>query len=299
MRIQKKQMKGFLLVMAASALYGLSPLFITSLSENGAHFSNVMFYKGGISALELALISRLSHKRMRLTRRENRYTMLLGALRGLTCFFLFGAYEWITTGLATSIHFTFPLFVMLISVLVFRVKPQASGIVSLIMTLTGIALFAWNASGNAASGWGILFAIISAVMYATYLVALDRCDIGRIPPMVYAMYEMAYTAVFALVTSTMIGKMSFTLTPTGWLVAIAGATLTATCVIMMKIGIKEIDAQKASILCVLEPIVSVVAGALVIHEIVTMKTAVGVALVIGATVVTVLMSGKQETSDIP
>jgi len=105
--------------------------------------------------------------------------------------------------------------------------------------------------------------------------------------------------VFALVTSTMIGKMSFTLTPTGWLVAIAGATLTATCVIMMKIGIKEIDAQKASILCVLEPIVSVVAGALVIHEIVTMKTAVGVALVIGATVVTVLMSGKQETSDIP
>ena len=56
MRMQREQTEGFLLVMAASALYGLSPLFITSLSANGAHFSNVMFFKGGISALELAAL---------------------------------------------------------------------------------------------------------------------------------------------------------------------------------------------------------------------------------------------------
>lgn len=291
--MHRKQTEGFLLVMAASALYGLSPLFITSLSENGAHFSNVMFFKGGISALELALLSGLSRQRMRLTRKENRDAMLLGALRGLTCFFLFGSYEWITTGLATSIHFTFPLFVMLLGLLLFHGKPQAGGLLSLIMTLTGIALFVWNASGSSASGLGIVFAIVSAVMYAAYLVALDKCEIERIPPMVYAMYEMAYSAVFALISSTMIGKMRFTLTPTGWLVAWLGATLTAACVIMMKIGVKRIDAQQASILCVLEPIVSVIAGALVMHEIITLKLAVGIVLIIGASIVTVTTAGKR------
>ncbi len=181
---------------------------------------------------------------------------------------------------------------MLLGLFLFHGKPHASGVVSLIMTLTGIALFIWNASGSSASGLGILFAIISAVMYAAYLIALDKCEIEQIPPMVYAMYEMAYSAVFALISSTMIGKMRFVLTPTGWLVAWLGATLTAACVIMMKIGVKRIDAQQASILCVLEPIVSVIAGALVMHEIITLKTAVGIMLIIGASIITLTMTGK-------
>ena len=44
----------------------------------------------------------------------------------------------------------------------------------------------------------------------------------------------------------------------------------------------RISAQEASILCVLEPIVSLVAGALILHEIISVKAAVGSALIIGA-----------------
>lgn len=54
----------------------------------------------------------------------------------------------------------------------------------------------------------------------------------------------------------------------------------------MKAGETRISAQQASILCVLEPIVSVLAGVLII----SIKVAIGSALVIGATLVTCFQS---------
>ena len=58
----------------------------------------------------------------------------------------------------------------------------------------------------------------------------------------------------------------------------------------MKAGVARISAQQASILCVLEPIVSVLAGVLILHEIISIKVAIGSVLVIGATLVTCFRS---------
>lgn len=54
----------------------------------------------------------------------------------------------------------------------------------------------------------------------------------------------------------------------------------------MKAGVTRISAQPAPILCVLEPIVRVLAGVLILHEMISIKVAIGSALVIGATLVT-------------
>ena len=79
--MKKERVLGLLFVMASSALYGLSPLVVTSLTECGAHYSSIMLFKGGIAAAELALISLLTGQRMRLSRVENRSMILMGLLR--------------------------------------------------------------------------------------------------------------------------------------------------------------------------------------------------------------------------
>lgn len=53
----------------------------------------------------------------------------------------------------------------------------------------------------------------------------------------------------------------------------------------MKAGVTRISAQPAPILCVLEPIVRVLAGVLILHEMISIKVAIGSVLVIGATLV--------------
>ena len=58
----------------------------------------------------------------------------------------------------------------------------------------------------------------------------------------------------------------------------------------MKAGVTRISAQPAPILCVLEPIVRVLAGVLILHETISIKVAIGSALVIGATLVTCFQS---------
>lgn len=70
------------------------------------------------------------------------------------------------------------------------------------------------------------------------------------------------------------GRLHVQLTAKGWLLAVLGATMLAACVILIKAGMNRISAQEASILCVLEPIVSLVAGALILHEIISVKAAV-------------------------
>lgn len=284
--MRKQRLMGLLFVMASSALYGLSPLIVTSLTECGAHYSNIMFFKGSIAAIELAVISRITKQRTRLSHTETKSMILMGGLRAATCFFLFGSYEWMATSLATSIHFTFPLFVTLICVIFFHDSIGLLEAFGLFMTMGGIGLFIWNAGNSHASGIGIVFAIASALLYAMYLVALKKCPTSEITPTVFSMYEMAFAAVFALICSALLGKMHFALTKEGWMIAAIGATLTACCVIFMKAGMSRISAQTASILCVLEPIVSIIAGVLIMHEVVSLKTAVGSALVIGATLVT-------------
>lgn len=286
----KPALLGMLFVVASSALYGLSPLIVTSLTDCGAHYSNIMFYKGAPAAVELAVISLMTHQRIRLTRIENRSMILVSFFRAATCFFLFGSYEWLATGLATSIHFTFPAFVTLLCLVLFRERIGHSEGISLLMAMSGIALFVWNADNSRASVTGIVFGILSALLYGVYLVALKKCPINDVPPPVFAMYEMAYAAVFALISSLIIGQMHFALTKEGWIVAAIGATLTAICAILMKAGVARISAQQASILCVLEPIVSVLAGVLILHEIISIKVAIGSALVIGATLVTCFQS---------
>ena len=68
----KPALLGMLFFAASSALYGLSPLIVTSLTGCGAHDSNIMFYKGAPAAVELAVISLMTRQRIRLTRIENR-----------------------------------------------------------------------------------------------------------------------------------------------------------------------------------------------------------------------------------
>lgn len=43
----KPALLAMLFVVASSALYGLPPLIVTSLTDRGVHDSNIMFYKGG------------------------------------------------------------------------------------------------------------------------------------------------------------------------------------------------------------------------------------------------------------
>ena len=68
----KPALLGMLFVVASSTLYGLSPLIVTSLTDRGAHDSNIMFYKGAPAAVERAVVSLMTRQRIWLTRIENR-----------------------------------------------------------------------------------------------------------------------------------------------------------------------------------------------------------------------------------
>lgn len=280
--MRHQRFMGLLFVMASSALYGISPLVVTSLVECGVHYSSVMFFKGGIAAIELLALACASRQRLRLSRDESVSLVLAGLLHAATSFFLYGSYERLATGLATALHFTYPLFVALFCFLLFRDRINLRGMVGVCMATAGTAFFIWNSAASQTSMTGLLMAVASAIVYALYLIVMKKFPAANVSSAVFALYEMACSAMFSCISSALMGHLHVQLTARGWLLAVLGATMLAACVILIKAGMNRISAQEASILCVLEPIVSLVAGALILHEIISVKAAVGSALVIGA-----------------
>ncbi len=288
---RKQRMLGFVCVMMSAGIYGISPLLVSSITNHGAHYSNVMFFKASIAALVFFLISRFGKIDLRISKADQIGSITLGGLRFFTSLFLYCSYTWISTGLATTLHFTFPLFVMLISLLVFHENPHFWGVLCIAISLIGMWLISGN-SANHSDMTGVLCALISAVLYALYLITLNRGTITRLNPLVYSMYELLYAAVFSLIYSTVTGHMRFNLTSTGWLIALASAAMMGVCVILMKIGIVRIGSLKASLMCILEPIVSIIMGILFLHETMALQTGIGTLCVISAAVISVFSDQK-------
>lgn len=195
--MRHQRFMGLLFVMASSALYGISPLVVTSLVECGVHYSSVMFFKGGIAAIELLALACASRQRLRLSRDESVSLVLAGLLHAATSFFLYGSYERLATGLATALHFTYPLFVALFCFLLFRDRINLRGMVGVCMATAGTAFFIWNSAASQTSMTGLLMAVASAIVYALYLIVMKKFPAANVSSAVFALYEMACSAMFS------------------------------------------------------------------------------------------------------
>ena len=119
--------------------YGLNPLFAKPLMNNGASTEAILFFRYGIAVVLLGAFLLLKKESFRINLRQAGVLLGLGLLYTASSAFLFEAYKYIASGLATTLVFLFPVMVAIIMVFL-KVVPSWPVWLSIAATFAGVMI---------------------------------------------------------------------------------------------------------------------------------------------------------------
>ncbi|MEG1848995.1 MAG: DMT family transporter, partial [Oscillospiraceae bacterium] len=275
--------KGLICVIASAVLFGCMPL--------GAR----IVYAGGCSATTLVLLRtllalpwlfwlmrRFDPPTPRLSPRDVVRLVLLGGTgMAVTPALLYSAYHYIPSGTATTIHFVYPVFVLLGCVLFLHDQLTLVKGLCVLLCSGGILLF--YTPGAAGGLTGLALAFLSGITFALYIIFLDHAGLPRMGPFTLSFYTTAAAAGLMLIGTPVSGQLALPRTLLSWIaVSIFALIFSVAASVLFQVGIHLVGAQSAAILSTFEPITSVAVGVLVFSEPFTLKTAGGVLLILAA-----------------
>ena len=96
--------------------YGLNPLFAKPLMNDGASTETILLFRYGIAVILLGAYLLLKKESFKITLKQAGVLLALGLFYTASSTFLFEAYKYIASGLATTLVFLFPVMVAIIMV---------------------------------------------------------------------------------------------------------------------------------------------------------------------------------------
>lgn len=293
-----KRLKGFFWAALSSSTFGLAPLFTLLLLDAGYSSFEALSYRWGIASLGLIAYGLLTGHRFRLAAAALRTVFVLSLFRAATSLSLVIAYQNMASGVASTIHFMYPLAVALAMVLFFHERGSTRTFAAIVLSIVGAVLLSLGGEGFVRGDviLGTVTAVLSVLFYGGYIVGVRRSRASEIDSVVLTCYVMGFSALFFLIGGWCTGGVRLETDPTVWLY-ILGLALPATALSNMALveAIKRIGPTMTSVLGALEPFTAVVIGVLVFAEPFTGRGTAGMLLIVVA-VTLVVWNGRRTES---
>ncbi len=274
--------KGVLLTILAASSFGFIPLFAKIAYANGFNPYTFTLFRSLFASIELFILLKI--RKINYTLEKEQYiTLFKTSLIGysLAILTLSLSYNYMSTGLATIIHFIYPVAVMVGSTFFFNEKIDNRIIFSLILSLTGMYFLVGFGSLESTSIIGVLLSLFSGIFYAYYVIIVAHGNIRKINSFVLIFYISLFNSCILFVISIFMGKLESNFAFKG-IVSTILVALVANLIGMVsfKAGLKIISATTAAILSTFEPITSLILGMLVFKEVLSWNHIVGSILII-------------------
>ena len=298
MKNRSKAATGILLTTLSALLYGTLPVFANLSYAAGSNAETFNFYKSAWAIPVLAVLVLLRRQPVRLPKRLALWAVLAGVLgKGITSLFLFLSYNYVSGGVATTLHFMYPLFAALLGWVFFHERLPLYKWLTLLVSTLAVSLFVDTGSG-AASLTGVFYALASAVVYAVFIVVIDKSGIAQLDPFVFALYLACSGSVFSLLfgmgTGTLHLAVSFR---AGFFAACAAVVTSAIAIACFQRGIRLLGGANAAFFSMLEPVGSCVLGYLFLQETITVRAMAGIALILGAELVMIWLDSRRHAHE--
>lgn len=281
--------KGLLATMISAVFFGFIPLFVKTICAGGGNSVSAAFYRFFLSVPVLYIYLKAQGISMRITRTEFAKIALITIFGyGGTAVLLFSSYNFIPSGMSTTIHFMYPVFTILGCMIFFKEKVSPLKLLCVALCFGGILLFYNGESGGSVLGMALSF--LSGVTYAFYTIYLEKSGLQKMENLKLIFYMNTVAAAMILVMALLTAQFTLRLTPLAWGTAVFFATATSLIgVLGYQIGVKCIGPQNAAILSTFEPITSVIMGVLVYREAFSARTLLGCLCVLSAVVIVAKM----------
>ena len=281
----------------SSSTFGLAPFFSLTLLLAGFSAFEVLSYRWGVATIALTLFGWCSGCSFRLEKKDFLVVLLLSLLRAVTSFSLLIAYQNIATGVASTIHFMYPLAVSLVMMYFFQEKKSLWVMFAVFMSLLGAALLSSGEleAKNGDTIVGLVAACVSVFSYAGYIVGVRMTCAVRINSTVLTCYVMGLGTVLYFIGALTTSGLRLVADGYTWLI-ILGLALPATAIsnITLVRAIKYAGPTLTSILGAMEPLTAVVIGVFVFKELFTLNSAIGIILILLAVSVVIFRKQKNE-----
>ena len=283
--ISKNAIIGYPAGIITGVTYGLNPLFALPLMKEGASTESILFFRYIISVLLLGAFLFLSKQSFRINKKEAGILFVLGLLYTSSSIFLFEAFKYIASGLATALVFLYPVLVAIIMVFL-KVIPSWPVWLSIFLTFGGVVIMTQSDSTQTISPLGVFLSLGSALVYAMFIVIINRSKtIHNISNSLLTFYALSVGAIVFFIkllmsdseiTAGLENNMA-------WLNLIGLAILpTIVSTSSLAVATRNIGATKASVLGVFEPITAILIGATVFGEPITTNIVVGILISMAA-----------------
>lgn len=286
--------KGILSIIIAAIIFGLMPLFARYIFANGGNPISLVFYRSFLAIPALFLINKKKKIDFKICREQIIKLTLLSIFGySATAILLYLSYNYISTGLATTIHFIYPILVTLACVILYKEKISIFKILSVILSTIGIYLFLNDIGGLNALGIGL--SLLSGATFAFYIVYFDKSGLGKMNTFKVTYYLSIISSVLIFIFSLITKTFTIKITLYGWLFMIGFShAVTIVAVTLFQYGITMIGSQNASIISTFEPITSVIVGVLIFNEDFNVKILIGCIVILLAVVILSFEKQKEE-----
>ena len=286
--------KGFVSAILAAVFFGFIPLFGKPALSARMATECVLAYRFGIAAVMLFCILKIKKIPILIPVMQIPAMLLIAVAYSFSGGFLMLGFNYMSGGVAEVIHFTYPIWVMLIMITVFRERISISSIIAIILAITGIYCLGVLGSEesflpNTHKLAGVIIVLISGLACATFMVTINKSKCSRFHSLTISFWMLVLSALFFLVISAGTGTLQVAPSTKVFfnLVALAFVA-TVLSNFFLVYSIKGIGSTLSAILGALEPVTGVVSCAIVFGEAITTPIVFGIILILTAVLIVIL-----------
>lgn len=262
---------GIILVALSSAGFGTLALFSHYAYEDKMDTFSILFFRFSLAAVVMFVL--LMVRREPLPRGSTLLMLVIMGVFGYVCssFAYLTALKYASSGLVALLLYLYPTFVALLAVVLLREQFTMMKGIAL-----GTALTVDPAGGQAL---GMVLAITGAAIYSIYIIigtqVLKRVTVVQSSAVIFASAGAA-SGILMLFNGPHLPE-----TNTGWTVILAIVMITTVLpVAAFLAGLERIGPTNAAMLSTLEPVVTVILGAVGLHETLQPVTLMGGGLIL-------------------
>lgn len=266
--------KGYIYTALSAIIFGLMPLLTKIIIARGATSLTIPFFRVFYVTIVLFFVLKIKKIDFHLEKRDLLSVILTSIFgSGLTIIILNESYNYVDTGIATSLHFLYPLFVAILCCFFYGEKIKKKQIISLSFALVGIICFMSKGNGSL---FGYFLAIASGLTYAFYLVKMDKSGLVKMNALKLSFYLALFTTIEIFTMNLFMQDVVFkmdVLSYTLLLVLALSSSFLAT--VLLQKGVLLLGSTRASFICLLEPVTSMIVGILWLNEALTFNKGLG------------------------
>ena len=275
--------KGFLYGIVASSTFGLLPLFTLPVMGEGLTTFSILSYRMLFASILVAVLMLIGRVSFATNLKELRWFAVLGFLYYGSAALLFQAYGGMASGLATTLHFMYPVSVTIIMALVYKQRPSVVTICAIILSLVGVALLCLRESSTGVSSLlSVFLVLLSGVCYAVYLVLVSTVRrINQQNSQKLTFYVLMFSGAFFMLSTLQGRGLQIIPSASAGINLLLMATLpTLLSNLALVRSVKNIGSTLTSVLGAMEPLTAIIVGILVFDESLRGLMIVGIILIL-------------------